>query len=66
MVPVGDDPWADIFPPQVPEYSLTAELLEALARWEEQPHNREGSDKSWVEDAFCFARRELNGVVLLP
>lgn len=65
-MPGDNDPWADIFPREVPEYPLTAELLAALSRWEEQPHNREGSDKSWVEDAFRNARSELDGVVLLP
>jgi len=28
---------------------LSPEFLEAVRRWEEAPHNREGADKTWVE-----------------
>ena len=58
-----DDPWEDVFPKQVPDYPLTPELLVAVERWENQPQNRPGSDKTWVEEALANCRRDVEGAV---
>lgn len=38
---------------------LDGPLREAIERWEALPHNREGSDKSWVERLLRQARRHF-------
>jgi hypothetical protein len=60
-----EDPWAEIFPEAVPEYPLSEELLAALAAWEGQPHNRLGSDKSWVSRLDEESRRHWRAAVLV-
>ena len=47
-VPVAAAPQAD------------AALLEAVARWEKLPHNRDGADKTWVEDLLHNTRTHLD------
>jgi hypothetical protein len=36
---------------------LTPEFVEAVRRWENAPHNREGANKTWVERLMEESRR---------
>ena len=36
---------------------LSPEFLEAVRRWENAPHNRPGTDKTWVERLVKESRR---------
>ena len=42
--------------------ALEASFVKAVERWEELPHNREGSDKSWVERLLRNAGEHLGRV----
>jgi hypothetical protein len=61
-----EDAWADVFPSEMPQYPLTDELLAVLRRWENEPHNREGSDKTWVDRLDAESRRHWRSAVLIP
>ncbi len=42
-----------------PAAALETSFVRAIQRWEGLPHNREGSDKSWVERLLGDTREHL-------
>ena len=42
---------------------LSREFVEAVRRWEDAPHNRPGTDKTWVERLVEESRRHHRSAV---